>query len=296
MQHTLTTMILAICLCVSQSSLAQQRQNFPSSLRLACSHWPPFDDVTNIERPGFSTEIIIQVMENMNIEVKIEEYPWVRALRSTKDASSTGLFSSFYTEDRAKHLYYPDEPLTSAKYILFAYNDGETKLNYQQREDLTDKKIGILRAAAYPNDFVAYIKKHAQVTELSSEEQLFKMLSYGRFDYIIAEQGNGRILATKLNILDKITPFPMSPVKEKEIYLVFNKALISKDFVAYFSEELRKFKLTKQYQTIYRKYFDFHHQAVIVIEDEQVPLPQKTRLHQTTPHQTRSLATSAPQT
>lgn len=288
MQNTLGTMILAICLCLSHASLAQQPPSFPSSLKLACSHWPPFDDVTNIERPGFSTEVIIQVMENMNVEVKIEEFPWVRALKSTQDANTAGLFSSFYTDERAEYLYYPQEALTSAKYILFAYSKGKTKLNYKQVEDLIDKKIGILRAAAYPKEFIAYIKQHAHVTELSSEEQLFKMLSYGRFDYIIAEQGNGRILAAKLDILDKITPFPMRPVKEKDIYLVFNQSLVSKEFVAYFSRELQQFKLTKQYQAIYRKYFDFHHQAVIVIEDKLMLPSHQRKSHNTLSHQALS--------
>jgi polar amino acid transport system substrate-binding protein len=48
-------------------------------LQLVTDQWMPYENLSDAEAPGFSTEVLKQVFAAMGQEASFEEFPWVRA-------------------------------------------------------------------------------------------------------------------------------------------------------------------------------------------------------------------------
>ena len=62
-------------------------------------------------------------------------------------------------------------------------------------------------------------------------------------------------LIGSLGLDGKIQPLSSRSLREDDMYVIFNKARISPDFVHAFSHALHQFKQTEAFRAIYRKYF-----------------------------------------
>jgi polar amino acid transport system substrate-binding protein len=93
------------------------------------------------------------------------------------------------------------------------------------------------------------------VVETASDEANFRMLEAGRVDYVVASFVNGMRLITSLGFEGKIAPLLARSLKEDDLYVIFSKQRVSPEFVAQFSDALRRFKQTPAFRAIYRKYF-----------------------------------------
>ena len=117
------------------------------------------------------------------------------------------------------------------------------------------KKIGLVRGYSYTPEFWEFAAKYMTYQEITNDEILFKMLNEGRFDYILAELGNGIHTVKKLGLDNIIIPLKSNPIKFDGLYVIFTKKNISQSFVDEFSAELKKFKQDPLYQEIYDEYF-----------------------------------------
>lgn len=69
------------------------------------------------------------------------------------------------------------------------------------------------------------------------------------------------MLLKKKGLSDEIKPLLSHPVYTTDLYIIFNKQRISKEFVDGFSRALKNYKSTRNYQSLYQTYFS-HHEAV----------------------------------
>lgn len=245
-------MVMCLFLCVAFVTPALARH-----LTLSTDRWPPYEDLGNQQAPGFSTEVVRLVLKNMGVEFEFNTYPWPRAIQLAFDGRVDAVFSAFYTEERNVHCHYPREPLVEARYLLFIRKANLSRLRFDSLEDLRGREIGIVRGAAYPKEFMAFVTRHSVCQYVSTEELNFRKLAAGRVDYIVAEHGNGLILIQEMGLKDRIAPILSTEVQKEKIFLIFSRKTISPEFVQRFSEKLRNFKATKTYHLIYRKYFNY---------------------------------------
>lgn len=229
-----------------------------TNMKIGTDRWPPYEDVYNRAAPGFSYEVISQVMQQMGITVEINEYPWTRALSYVYEGKTDALFSAYYNDERAEKCHFPQEPLTTAKYVLFINKEDVGRLTFDEMADLKGHRIGILKDAAYPDSFMDYISKNSHFEKVSTEELNFKKLVNGRVDYIVADYGNGRILMEKMGLAGQIVPLLSYAVKQDDVFIVFSKKTVTATFVQRFSDNLKQFKQTAAYAEIYKKYFGIY--------------------------------------
>jgi polar amino acid transport system substrate-binding protein len=129
------------------------------------------------------------------------------------------------------------------------------RLRFSSFDDLVGHDIAVLRGASISPEFWEFAGRHRRVVETASDEANFRMLEAGRVDYVVASFVNGMRLITSLGLEGKIAPLLARSLKEDDLYVIFSKQRVSPEFVAQFSDALRRFKQTPAFRAIYRKYF-----------------------------------------
>ncbi len=228
---------------------------FGKTLEIAVDVWHPYEDISNQQAPGFSTEVITNVFQSMGVNFNLEEYPWARGLKNVYEGISDALFTAFPSEERKRYCYYPDEPLATEKWVLFIRSEQKAKFQFRSYDDLKDKSIGVLRGASVSEDFWAFVKRHNNYQEVAIDELNFEKLMLGRIDCVVTSHSNGMVLVRKKGLKGKVVPLLTRIIKEDNLYIIFSKKTINPDFVGEFSRKLKNFKKTGEYQRIYDKYF-----------------------------------------
>jgi polar amino acid transport system substrate-binding protein len=224
-------------------------------LQIVTDLWIPYENLSNAEAPGFSTEVLSHVFAAMGRAASFDELPWARAAELVFNGERDAIYTAFYSEERARFCYFPKEPLAHDKWIFFVRTADLGRLTFTSFDDLVGHDIAVLRGASISPEFWAFAKRHQNVTETASDEDDFRMLDAGRVDYIVASFVNGMRLIGSLGLDDKVSPLLSRSLKEDDLYVIFSKARVSPAFVDAFSDALRRFKQTAEFQAIYRKYF-----------------------------------------
>jgi polar amino acid transport system substrate-binding protein len=228
-------------------------------LTIITDHWPPYEFTVGVAGnehiTGFSTEVILAVLTKMNVGIndRIKQYPWIRADKMVRKGSADLLYTGVNNEDREKETYYAYEPLIDSAWSFFIRKEDEGKIKYDSLDDLKGQKIGVVRGYAYPLSFWEYVKKEHSFEEVTTDEQNVKKLIAKRFNIIIMDYINGLNLLKNLELSGEIVALP-KPLQKVSLYAIFSRITIEKDFVEQFSEELKEFKKTEEYRSIYEKY------------------------------------------
>jgi polar amino acid transport system substrate-binding protein len=224
-------------------------------LRLVTDQWIPYENLSDADAPGFSTEVLKGVFASMKQDVSFEEFPWARAARLVFRGERDALFTAFYNEERARFCHFPKEPLARDKWILFVRTADAGRLKFSSFEDLRGHEVAVLRGASISPEFWAFAREHLTIRETASDEVNMRMLEAGRVDYAVASFVNGVRLIRSLNLEGKIEPLLSRSLKEDDLYVIFSKERVAPAFVDTFSEALHQFKQTEAFRAIYRKYF-----------------------------------------
>ncbi|WDP89837.1 MAG: amino acid ABC transporter substrate-binding protein [Desulfobacter sp.] len=244
---------IVVFICVWFCSLLTT-QAWSESMDVACDEWPPYQVVEDSGKvSGFSTEVVKAVFERMGVTLNsLKAYPWKRALNNVQTGKVHALFSANFTQERTAFAWYPEEPLIDSPWVIWVKEgSGNT---YTSLEDLKGKTVGVVNGYSYTEEFWDFVKANKAFQGANSDETNFKKLSGGRFEYAVAELGNGYHILKKLGIKG-IVPVKAHPIKSAGLFIMFNKEKVSRELVEKFSQELKKFKMETGYQNLVNKYF-----------------------------------------
>lgn len=250
-QFTITLFIVGM-LCLGVFANAQAKM-----LDIVCDdHWAPYEwkDKTTGELKGFAPDVVRNVLRNMGVEFKITAHSWKKAEKYVLEGKAGALFPASRKAKRETKCYYPEIQLLDSQYFFYIRKANEGKLKYNDFSDLKGHKVGVTSGYSYTPEFMEFIAANKNISEAKTDELNLKKLVKGRFDYFPGEAGNVALLARRLGIEDKIVRLP-KPFIEKPYYIIFNKEHVDEVFVKNFSEALKKFKGTPEYQSIYTGYF-----------------------------------------
>src|SRR5262245_12508749 len=104
-------------------------------LRLVTDQWIPYENLSDADAPGFSTEVLTGVFVSMKQEVSFEEFPWARAARLVFRGERDALFTAFYDEERARYCHFPKEALARDKWIFFVRVADAGRLKFSSFTD-----------------------------------------------------------------------------------------------------------------------------------------------------------------
>ena len=237
----------SLCLCGARSIAAP--------MQIVADQWIPYENLADAEAPGFSAEVVKHVFAMVGQEVTFEWMPWARAAEMVFRGDRDAIITAFYNEERARYCYFPTEPLARDKWIFFVRSADAGKLTFSSFDDLVGHEIAAVRGASISAEFWDFVRQHRNIAETTNDEASFRMLEAGRVDYAVASLVNGARLVATLGLDGKVEPLTSRSIKEDNLYIIFSKRRVSRDFVDKFSDALRQFKQTEAFRAIYRKYF-----------------------------------------
>jgi polar amino acid transport system substrate-binding protein len=220
---------------------------------LVCDIWPPYSVTTKDGLSGLSVEVVRAVYARLGVEdVKILPLPWKRALDMARFGDADGLFTANHTPERAVYFLYPEEPLMESPWLVWTRR-GTT---VEKLDDLKGKRVGVVMGYSYTQEFWDFIQTYCIVEEVYKDDINFRKLALGRLDAVVADLGNGLVLASAVG--GGIHPNPDYEIRRDGLYLVFNKRRVSERLAQRFSEELKEFKTTEAYKALWNKYMTPH--------------------------------------
>jgi polar amino acid transport system substrate-binding protein len=224
-------------------------------LQLVTDQLLPFENLSDPEAPGFSTEVLRHVFTAMGQDVTFEEFPWTRALSLVFRGERDGLFTALRNEERERFCYFPSEPLLREKWVFFVRAADADTLKFSSFDDLIGHDIAVQRGAAVSTEFWDFVRQHRNYSETGSGEASFRMLEAGRVDYVVISLSEATRLIASMGLDGKVVPLMSRSLREADMYVIFSKERVSPDFVDAFSRALHQFKQTDTFRAISRKYF-----------------------------------------
>ncbi len=177
----------------------------------------------NLENYGLCSEIVIAAMEAVELDYEFVFRPWSRTLEMTKSGEVLGTFPWYWTEER-NELYLFSDPIIEVREMMFYLKDNPKINNFPETatlEELKDYTFGGVLGYYYETTFETNGFNYNLTSNL---EGAFKMLQFGRVDFIAEEEAVGWYTIDKILQEDK-TIFGALPQKNrsKKMYLIVQK-------------------------------------------------------------------------
>ena len=190
MKKLFAALMIAVFIGLPGYALAAEK------LTVAVADWPPYTFEENGKLTGIIVETIIELCKRNGFEADIHLVPWKRALKEMEEGSSGAIAAPIYTEERAKFLYYPSEPINIEKTVFLGLKESGIKVS--KLDDLKDKSIGLVRGYKFTPEFDNHpgIKK----VECDDDKQLVKILGAKRIEFAIGEEAALKYLSKQAGI------------------------------------------------------------------------------------------------
>lgn len=244
MNKHLRLFLLSVLLSFSSVLLAGER-----SISLSYLDYPPFCG-EKLLNGGPMTEIITAAFQNQGYAITLEQLPWSRALKWTKEGDFDGIFTAWYRDARLEDFSY-SSPLPDNQLVLFKRKTDN--IQYEKLEDLKPYSIGVVRGYANPPNFEA---ANLNLEVVNTDRQNLLKLSQSHIDLALIDKEVGRyILRSEFpEIADKLDWIEPAIHTEKQ-YLMFSKARPDYEQKREdFNLGLKNIKASGLYQTILTKH------------------------------------------
>lgn len=217
---------------------------------LVTGEWSPYTS-ENLEGYGFITEIISEVIKEMDMEPEYKFYQWKRCYSLVKRGKVWAAFPYSYTEERAQEVLFSDTVGEST--TKFFYYKKTKDYTFETLEDLKPYKIAGVKGYFYEEDFN---QAGLSVSYTSDETSALKRLVAGRVELMPLNELVGWALI-KTEFPDEIDHFGTLP---KAYSVAELKLIVSKDYpnsmelLKKFNETLKNVKTMESYNAILMKY------------------------------------------
>lgn len=232
--------------------LALSSLGLADPITLTSCDWEPYTGA-NMPNYGFTAEIINSAMKSVGHEVSFVFYPWKRAMHETKKGRAHGLFSAYYSKDRAA-AFALSEPYAYSELMLCAKKGRN--IIFRSIEDLRPYRIGVVAGYANTPEFddAQYLLKDEAPSDLLNVKKLLE----NRVDLIVVDRyvavyhvKNSPAIQYTVNDLSFISP----PLKKQPIYIMFSKAVPEyQRYVAEFNKGLENIRADGTYEEILLKH------------------------------------------
>ena len=234
---------LLVLLCVSVVSHAQP-------LKVCTNEWPPYTMLEEGQVRGIDADLLHLVLTNLGISYDITLEPWRRCLRKMNDGKLDILLDAFYSDERAKTMIFPNEPMAESAMVLFHARARPYTIN--SVDDLTGLRVGTEPGYAYSHEAFAkgthFIREDAPTLDANVGKLLL-----GRIDLVITDRAVGLFTAKNMGVQDSIAYSPQ-PLYSDRVFAAFSRRPAIAALVSSFESELRRVKQTPEYAAILRRY------------------------------------------
>lgn len=206
---------------------------------------------------GSDTEIVVNVLQTMGYNPKIEMLPFLRADKHTRK----GVYAAYYTftmsEERSRFYYFSD-PVSTVQDVFFKRKGDD--IVWENLKDLKPYKIGVCKGYSYPSVFKQAVAVKTLTTSPMVSEKCellnFRMLRTKRVDLHICEVSVGQHLKSNQSPAFEGIDFINRPVGGTRTFHmgISKKWPGAKRLTDDFNKELAKFVKEGKRKPIFEKY------------------------------------------
>jgi polar amino acid transport system substrate-binding protein len=211
----------------------------PVVISIAAIDWCP-QICINEKMKGYTVELVNKIFEGKKYTVKMDVFPWSRALKYVSDGRYDALLAPAKKE--APYLIYPKYSIGTQRMCFFT--KAKDNWNYVDESSLKNKIIGIAKDASIEelNDYI--LQNSAQFQYQPYHEryviQNAKKLLKGRIDTFVFTKNTTEFELAKANLSSKIRN--AGCVSEAKIYLAFTQLNEKKEkitgIIEYFNQQM----------------------------------------------------------
>lgn len=214
--------------------------------------WPPFSG-QNLPEQGAGIAVLRAALATQGIQLRVEFYPWTRALLTAKDPRYAGVYPS-WPEDVGPGFF--------ASSVMFkspvGFVEPKSKpLRWTRLADLTGKKIGVVQDYGNTPEFMQLIQSKAIRTEVVIDDLTnVRKVAGGRIDGAFIDLNNlayylkfdAKGLANKVQANEKV-------IGTKDLVIALNSKYANRDAGETLSRGLAKIDSDRIIRDYMRKSF-----------------------------------------
>lgn len=211
------------------------------TVTLASLDWPPYTGAKLAEQ-GASVAVAKAAFKAMGYELKVEFYPWSRAVQLAKTSPGhAGYFPEYYS-DELKADFVLSEPMGNGPLGLAQRSDKP--LSWNSVADLGAYKIGVVQDYINTTEFDARVAAKQQKVDVAPDDSrnLLK-LGAGRIDFAVVDSNVfNYLLKTDATLKPFVGKLAMNPklMEDKKLYICFKKGAEGERIARLFNEGLKK--------------------------------------------------------
>ncbi|MCW3174253.1 substrate-binding periplasmic protein [Shewanella subflava] len=227
----------------------------PSKITLATTNWPPYTSGISPDKPGIVYEYMTEILAQHGISLRIEVYPWSRAIKMASDDNNIhGLLTAVHEE--APNLLFTTTPIMNYKVNFYTAMDNNWLYQDPRSLDSMPSPLCIILGYGYGSPIDEFIHNEANKPRLhtltggNAQQRLVKMLEYKRVAVIIEDE---LVIQSDTNNTANIRF--AGTLSNSPFYAAFNPNLSwSHEIVALLNQELAKPENLQRLQHLVSEY------------------------------------------
>lgn len=220
-------------------------------IRVVTEEFPPYDFTGESgEVEGMSTEVVREVLSELNLDVHIDVLPWARAFKLASTTPATMLFSVVRTPER-EPIFHWVGVVCEVKSYLFRLK-SRSDIQAGRLADLKQYSIGVVRDWAGQK----YLEQQGfdQLQKVSESDANIRKLMNGRVDLIEDYEANLIYRMKKLGFdPGSVEKVYFNADISGPLYAVFSKGT-DQDLVQQFKDAFSAVHLDGRYEGIQRRW------------------------------------------
>ncbi len=206
--------------CITGLALGQNlASKIPRVIHLATTDWCPYACEADVNhQAGMVHEYLTQIFSEQGIQLKIEFFPWSRAIKQVDGGRLDGLLTAVHAE--APNLLFTHAPTMG--YRVCFYTRKTIKWRYGGIDSLKEINLAVIQDYGYGeplDDYINNLQPHGlTIIKSGGITRLLRMLMADRFDVFI---GDSNVVAWRLqesmNVLRNA-----GCLNENPFYVAFN--------------------------------------------------------------------------
>lgn len=189
------------------------------------------------EVKGLGADIVRVIAERLGYQIKIEIFPFKRALRMIETGRADAFIGPYKSEEREQFMIYTQSHFYQDPMAFYVREESDFQWD-GQLSSLRDKKIGLTRGWSYGSEFDQF-KPQLSTFEVESIDASFKMLLFNRIELFASHPRAANSVIDKLNIRDRVKMI-LPPIIVNKGYFGFSRKRELGDFIDQFDSEFSK--------------------------------------------------------
>ncbi|MDK2126571.1 substrate-binding periplasmic protein [Parachitinimonas caeni] len=232
----MTALGLGVSLLASTALAAENK-----IITIASLEWPPYTGA-KLPEQGASVAVVKAAFKAMGYELRVNFYPWSRAVELGKnDPGFAGYFPEYFSDQLAKD-FELSEPIGTGPLGL-AQRKGEG-YNWSKVADLASKKVGVVQDYVNTDEFDDRVAKKQQPVDVALDDTK-NLLKLGgkRVDLAIVDKNVfNYLMKTDPQLASFQSALEMNPkiLEDKKLYICFKKGAKGKEWAKILAEGLKK--------------------------------------------------------